>query len=151
MKSPLVGFPADGVGVGSRRYKVTFSGPGGHSFGAFGLANPIGAMGRAIAKIEEMQVPKQPKTTFNVGRIEGGASINAIPGTALMDVDLRSSSEDELRRLPRPGESPDARQRLLDQLDGDEALMQRMIAQGRIGEGRLWRRGAGGCLALRSI
>ena len=67
------------VAVGSHRYRVTFKGPGGHSFGAFGLANPMGAMGRAIAKIQEMQVPKQPKTTFNVGRVGGGTSVNSIP------------------------------------------------------------------------
>jgi acetylornithine deacetylase/succinyl-diaminopimelate desuccinylase-like protein len=60
------------VAVGSHRYRVTFKGPGGHSFGAFGMANPMGAMGRAIAKIQELQVPKQPRTTFNVGRIGGG-------------------------------------------------------------------------------
>ena len=79
------------VAVGSHRYRVTFKGPGGHSFGAFGLANPIGAMGRAIAKIEEMQVPKQPKTTFNVGRVGGGTSVNSIPFESWMEVDMRSS------------------------------------------------------------
>jgi tripeptide aminopeptidase len=79
------------VAVGSHRYRVTFKGPGGHSFGAFGLANPIGAMGRAIAKIEEMQVGKSPKTTFNVGRVGGGTSVNAIPFEGWMEVDMRSS------------------------------------------------------------
>jgi tripeptide aminopeptidase len=79
------------VAVGSHRYRVTFKGPGGHSFGAFGLANPIGAMGRAIAKINDMQVPKQPKTTFNVGRVGGGTSVNSIPFEGWMEVDMRSS------------------------------------------------------------
>ena len=79
------------VAVGSHRYRVTFKGPGGHSFGAFGLANPMGAMGRAIAKIQEMQVPKQPKTTFNVGRVGGGTSVNSIPFEAWMEIDMRSS------------------------------------------------------------
>ena len=79
------------VAVGSHRYRVTFKGPGGHSFGAFGLANPIGAMGRAISKIEEMQVPKTPKTTFNVGRVGGGTSVNSIPFEGWMEVDMRSS------------------------------------------------------------
>lgn len=79
------------VAVGSHRYRVTFKGPGGHSFGAFGLANPMGAMGRAIGKIQEMQVPKQPKTTFNVGRVGGGTSVNSIPFDAWMEVDMRSS------------------------------------------------------------
>src|SRR5262245_49027047 len=77
--------------VGSHRYRVTFKGPGGHSFGAFGMANPMGAMGRAIAKIQEIQVPKQPKTTFNVGRIGGGTSVNSIPFEGWMDLDMRSS------------------------------------------------------------
>jgi len=79
------------VAVGSHRYRVTFKGPGGHSFGAFGMANPMGAMGRAIAKIQEMQVPKQPKTTFNVGRVGGGTSVNSIPFEAWMEIDMRSS------------------------------------------------------------
>jgi tripeptide aminopeptidase len=79
------------VAVGSHRYRVTFKGPGGHSFGAFGLANPMGAMGRAIAKIQEMQVPRQPKTTFNVGRTGGGTSVNSIPFESWMEVDMRSS------------------------------------------------------------
>jgi tripeptide aminopeptidase len=79
------------VAVGSHRYRVTFKGPGGHSFGAFGMANPMGAMGRAIAKIQELQVPKQPKTTFNVGRIGGGTSVNSIPFEGWMELDMRSS------------------------------------------------------------
>ena len=79
------------VAVGSHRYRVTFKGPGGHSFGAFGLANPMGAMGRAIAKIQEIQVPRQPKTTFNVGRVGGGTSVNSIPFESWMEVDMRSS------------------------------------------------------------
>ncbi len=79
------------VAVGSHRYKVTFKGPGGHSFGAFGLANPMGAMGRAIAKIQELQVPRQPKTTFNVGRVGGGTSVNSIPFSSWMELDMRSS------------------------------------------------------------
>jgi acetylornithine deacetylase/succinyl-diaminopimelate desuccinylase-like protein len=87
------------VGVGSRRYRVTFKGPGGHSFAAFGLANPIDAMGRAIAKIAEFQTPNGPKTTFNVGRVGGGTSVNSIPSDAWMEVDLRSSDAASLRAL----------------------------------------------------
>jgi tripeptide aminopeptidase len=78
------------VFVGSHRYRVTFKGPGGHSFGAFGLANPADALGRAVAKIADFQVPKDPKTTFNVGRIGGGTSVNSIPFEAWMEVDMRS-------------------------------------------------------------
>ena len=84
------------VGVGSHRYRVTFKGPGGHSFGAFGMANPMGAMGRAIAKIQEIQVPRQPKTTFNVGRIGGGTSVNSIPFEGWMELDMRSSDSASL-------------------------------------------------------
>ena len=87
------------TGVGSNRYKVTFKGPGGHSYGAFGLANPIQAMGRAIAKIDAFQVPTRPKTTFNVGRVGGGTSVNAIPFEAWMEVDLRSSDPAALKEL----------------------------------------------------
>jgi acetylornithine deacetylase/succinyl-diaminopimelate desuccinylase-like protein len=87
------------IGVGSNRYKVTFKGPGGHSFGAFGMANPIQAMGRAIAKIDALEVPSWPKTTFNVGRVGGGTSINAIPFEAWMEVDLRSADRAALKDL----------------------------------------------------
>ncbi len=87
------------VGVGSYRYRVSFKGPGGHSFGAFGMANPIQAMGRAIAKIDAFEVPANPKTTFNVGRVGGGTSVNAIPFEAWMEVDLRSSDKASLEAL----------------------------------------------------
>jgi len=87
------------IGVGSNRYKVTFQGPGGHSYGAFGMANPIQAMGRAIAKIDALEVPRQPRTTFNVGRVGGGTSVNAIPFEAWMEVDLRSADPAVLKDL----------------------------------------------------
>ncbi|HJP92967.1 MAG TPA: M20/M25/M40 family metallo-hydrolase [Pyrinomonadaceae bacterium] len=85
--------------LGSRRYRVDFVGPGGHSWGDFGLPNPVHAMGRAISRLAAYPAPKEPRTTFNVGRIEGGTSVNAIPSKASMEVDLRSSAENELRRL----------------------------------------------------
>lgn len=87
------------IGVGSLRYRVTYKGSGGHSYGAFGIANPIHALGRAIAKIGDLQVPRQPKTTFNVGRLGGGASVNAIASDAWMEVDLRSSDPAALTAL----------------------------------------------------
>jgi tripeptide aminopeptidase len=87
------------VGVGSYRYRVEFKGPGGHSFGAFGMANPIQAMGRAIAKIDNFEVPVNPKTTFNVGRVGGGTSVNAIPFECWMEVDMRSSDKNSLEAL----------------------------------------------------
>ena len=85
--------------VGSRRYRVTFKGPGGHSYAAFGTANPIQAMGRAIAKISQLQVSTEPRTTFNVGRVGGGTSINAIPADCWMEVDLRSPDAPALGAL----------------------------------------------------
>ena len=94
-----LGLSVTSVGVGSYRYRVEFKGPGGHSFGAFGMANPIQAMGRAIAKIDNFEVPKTPKTTFNVGRVGGGTSVNAIPFECWMEVDMRSSDKDSLEAL----------------------------------------------------
>jgi acetylornithine deacetylase/succinyl-diaminopimelate desuccinylase-like protein len=85
--------------LGSRRYRVEVSGPGGHSWGDFGLPNPVHAMGRAISRLASYPAPKEPRTTFNVGRIEGGRSVNAIPSEASMEVDLRSAAEAELQRL----------------------------------------------------
>ena len=78
------------MGVGSYRYRVTFKGPGGHSYMAFGLVNPIHALGRAVAKIDAIQVPVNPKTTFNVGVIGGGTSVNSIPFEGWFEVDMRS-------------------------------------------------------------
>jgi acetylornithine deacetylase/succinyl-diaminopimelate desuccinylase-like protein len=85
--------------LGSRRYRVEFSGPGGHSWGDFGLPNPVHALGRAISRLAGYPAPKDPRTTFNVGRIEGGTGVNSIPSKAWMEVDLRSTAESELQRL----------------------------------------------------
>jgi tripeptide aminopeptidase len=85
--------------LGSRRYRVEFTGSGGHSWGDFGLPNPIHAAGRAISRLAAYPVPRDPRTTFNVGNINGGTSVNAIPSSATMEVDLRSAADVELRRL----------------------------------------------------
>ena len=85
--------------LGSRRYRVEVTGPGGHSWGDFGLPNPVHAIGRAISRLAGYPAPKEPRTTFNVGRIEGGTSVNSIPSEASMEVDLRSAAEAELQRL----------------------------------------------------
>ena len=85
--------------TGSRRYEVTFTGGGGHSFSDFGLPNPIHAMGRAIAAISDFQVPALPKTTFNVGVVSGGTSVNTIPAAASLLMDMRSDSDSELEHL----------------------------------------------------
>src|SRR4051794_20991020 len=97
----------DGLGItrvvnqatGSHRYEFTFKGPGGHSFQEFGLPSAIHAMGRAIAKISELQPPAEPKTTFTVGTVAGGTSVNAIAAEARMAVDMRSDSTEELLKL----------------------------------------------------
>jgi tripeptide aminopeptidase len=88
-----------GMSMGSRRYRVTYKGPGGHSFTDFGAPNPIGALGRAIARIEELQVPAESQTTFNVGRVGGGTSVNSIPADAWMEIDVRSVDRKELAAL----------------------------------------------------
>src|SRR6478672_10467303 len=82
--------------VGSHRYRISYKGPGGHSYGAFGIPNPIHALGRAIAGISDIQVPANPKTTFNVGVIQGGTSVNSIAGEASMEVDMRSEDAKSL-------------------------------------------------------
>lgn len=87
------------MGLGSLRYKVTFNGPGGHSWGAFGLANPHHAIGKAINYFDEAAatyVAKGPKTSYNVGRIGGGTSINSIPFESWMEIDMRSVSPQKL-------------------------------------------------------
>ncbi|MBL02823.1 MAG: peptidase M20 [Acidobacteria bacterium] len=85
--------------LGSLRYRVTFKGPGGHSYGAFGLVSPAYAMGNAIRKVSAISVPETPKTTFNIGIVEGGTSVNSIPFETSMVVDMRSESRDELEKL----------------------------------------------------
>jgi acetylornithine deacetylase/succinyl-diaminopimelate desuccinylase-like protein len=105
--APIAYFVAvDGTGlgltsraVGSNRYRVDFKGPGGHSYGAFGMPNPIHALGRAIARMADIEVPADPKTTFNVGIVQGGTSVNTISPLGSMEVDLRSESPRELARL----------------------------------------------------
>ena len=88
-------------GVASKRYRVTFKGPGGHSYGAFGLVSPSFAMGDAMARFSHSEVPHSPKTTFNVGVVGGGTSVNSIPGSVWMEVDMRSESPDELAKLEK--------------------------------------------------
>ena len=79
------------IGTASHRYEVQFTGPGGHSFEAFGTASAIHAMGRAIAKIGEVRTPAEPKTTFTVGTVTGGTSVNTIAGDARIAIDIRSN------------------------------------------------------------
>jgi acetylornithine deacetylase/succinyl-diaminopimelate desuccinylase-like protein len=89
-------------GLGSIRYRVTYRGPGGHSWGAFGLANPAHAMGRAVESfsvVADSMTRAGPRTSFNVGRIGGGTSINSIPYEAWMEVDMRSESPSSLETI----------------------------------------------------
>jgi len=87
--------------LGSRRFEIAFRGPGGHSWSDFGVPNPILLLARALARFSEGEVPQSPRTTFNVGVIQGGTSVNSIPESATARVDLRSASRDELQRLEK--------------------------------------------------
>ena len=87
------------MAVGSRRLRITVNGPGGHSWGAFGQPSAIHGLGRIIAAISSLKVPEEPRTTYNVGLIEGGTSINTIAPVASALVDMRSVDAHELDRL----------------------------------------------------
>jgi len=85
--------------TGSKRYRVLYFGPGGHSYGAFGTVNPIYAMSKFLVEFANITVSKSPKTTFSAGLINGGTSINAIPEKVWVDIDLRSENEQKLIEL----------------------------------------------------
>lgn len=89
------------LATGSRRFKISFKGPGGHSYEAFGLPSAIHAMGRAIARIDALQVPPDPKVTFNVGVIDGGQSVNTIASDASMLIDMRSENAAALATMEK--------------------------------------------------
>jgi len=86
-------------GIASRRFEVTVTGPGGHSWSDFGEPNPITAIARGIVKFSAVRVPENPRSSFNFGVIDGGTSVNSIPARASVKVDLRSEDESELSRL----------------------------------------------------
>jgi tripeptide aminopeptidase len=85
--------------LASRRLEVVITGPGGHSWSDFGMVNPINALVRGSQRFINTRVPVAPRTTFNLGQIEGGTSVNSIPYNATLKVDIRSESEEELGRL----------------------------------------------------
>ena len=87
--------------LGSRRFQVTIQGPGGHSWSDFGAPNPIVVLSRAIARFSRTELPAEPKISANVGVISGGTSVNSIPESASMKVDIRSASLEEMDRLER--------------------------------------------------
>jgi tripeptide aminopeptidase len=88
-------------GVGSKRYRVTYKGPGGHSFGAFGLVNPMAAMSQTVVELYKIQTPAKPKTTYSASVTQGGTSVNSIPNEVWMEFDMRSEDAKELDRLEK--------------------------------------------------
>ncbi len=104
---PYAFIALDGAGIerivhralGARRYHVTYCGPGGHSWAAFGIANPANAVGRAIALIADIPAHRAPRTAHSVVRLGGGTSLNSIPQTAWLDLDLRSEEPHALEKL----------------------------------------------------
>ncbi|MDO9490102.1 MAG: M20/M25/M40 family metallo-hydrolase [Sphingomonadaceae bacterium] len=88
-------------GVGSKRYRATFKGPGGHSYGAFGLVNPMAAMAAAVTEFYKIPVPATPKTTYAASVTGGGTSVNSIPDATWMEFDMRSVSQDELAKVEK--------------------------------------------------
>ncbi len=87
--------------LGSRRFEVAFTGPGGHSWSDYGVGNPLHALCRAVSLFTETRLEGAPKSSFNVGLIEGGASVNAIPNSARAKVDIRSESNEKMDELVR--------------------------------------------------
>jgi tripeptide aminopeptidase len=102
--------------VGSNRYRISYRGPGGHSYGSFGMPNPMHAMGRAIAAISDLQVPDDPRTTFSVGMVSGGTSVNSISMDATFELDMRSEDPVVLAALDQR-----VRQALADALAAEKA------------------------------
>lgn len=113
------------AGLGSIRYRVTFKGPGGHSWGAFGIVNPAFAMADAIVRLGRLQVPKEPKTSYSIGMVSGGTSVNSIPFETSMEVDLRSVDPAALRVLDEK-----FKKLVADAVDAENAV--RQTTSGRI-------------------
>jgi tripeptide aminopeptidase len=111
--------------LGSLRYKVTFKGPGGHSWGAFGTVSPAFAMGDAIARLGQLKVPKSPKVSYNVGVVSGGTSVNSIPFETAMEIDMRAVSPAALKEI-----DAQFKQIVADAVDAENAA--RSVANGRI-------------------
>ena len=89
------------AGTGSKRYRVTYKGPGGHSYGAFGLVNPMAALAGTVAGLYQVKVPSKPKTTYSASVVGGGTSVNSIPESVWLEVDMRSESAEELAKVER--------------------------------------------------
>ncbi len=89
------------AGTGSKRYRVTFKGPGGHSYGAFGIVNPMAALAQAVTELYKVRVPAKPKTTYSASVVGGGTSVNSIPDEVWLEVDMRSEQANALAGLER--------------------------------------------------
>jgi len=87
--------------LGSRRFRISYSGPGGHSWAAFGVPNAVHAAAGAASKVASLHLPATPRTTLSVGRIGGGLSVNSIPDSAWLEIDLRSTSDAQLDEMER--------------------------------------------------
>jgi len=85
--------------IGSKRYRVTVRGPGGHSSGDFGIVSPVHALGRIIALVSAFEVPASPRTTYNVGLVGGGTAVNAVAFESWLEMDMRSEGAAELAAL----------------------------------------------------
>ncbi|MCJ2182457.1 M20/M25/M40 family metallo-hydrolase [Novosphingobium sp. 1949] len=88
-------------GVGSHRYHIVFSGPGGHSYDKFGTVNPLVALAKTVEGLYRIPVPTVPKTTYSASVVGGGTSVNTIPPEVFLDVDMRSVSEEEVARVDK--------------------------------------------------
>ena len=88
-------------GVGSKRYRVTFKGPGGHSYSAYGVVNPMTAMAQAVVELYKTQAPTKPKTTYSASVTGGGTSVNSIPNEVWMEFDMRSEDAGELAKIEK--------------------------------------------------
>lgn len=93
------------AGLGSRRFRIEVAGPGGHSWKDFGRVNPIHALANVIAALGRIPLSCEPRSTLNVGMIQGGVAVNAIPSTAWMKVDIRSARREEIERLSKAMEA----------------------------------------------
>lgn len=89
------------AGTGSKRYRVTYKGPGGHSYGAFGIVNPMAALSRTVVDLYQVEVPASPKTTYSASVVGGGTSVNSIPEEVWLEVDMRSERPDALAELEK--------------------------------------------------
>lgn len=87
--------------IGVRRYRLEVEAPGGHSWGSFGAPSAVHELVRLLGDVVDLEVPRSPRTTFNVGRVEGGTSVNTIAAEAWAEIDLRSETTEEVERLER--------------------------------------------------